>query len=110
MQNIAEGGEEDIKVLPEEGLSVGIGGETYNPAFPRFSCQIIIFLSDYDWEQIVLEASSQTNGILIRHICCRWQRTSYTLTSFQANVKNPKVIKGLLKIKAVEMIKSSGRK
>ena len=55
MQNTAEGEEEDIKVLPEEGLSVGIGGETYNPAFPRFSCQIIIFLSDYDWEQIVLE-------------------------------------------------------
>ena len=58
--------EEDIKVLPEEGVSVQIGGETYNPAFPclaRFSCQIIIFLSDYDWEQIVLEASSQTNGI-----------------------------------------------
>ena len=77
MQNGAE--EKDIKVLPQEGVSVEIGGETYNPAFLRFSCQIIIFLSDYDWEQIVLEASSQTNGILIRHICCRWQRTSYTL-------------------------------
>ena len=60
MQNGAE--EKDIKVLPQEGVSVEIGGETYNPAFLRFSCQIIIFSSDYDWEQIVFEASSQTNG------------------------------------------------
>ena len=29
-----QGRQADIKVLPEEGVSVQIGGETYNPAFP----------------------------------------------------------------------------
>ena len=68
MQNGAE--EKDIKVLPQEGVSVEIGGETYNPAFLRFSCQIIIFLSDYDWEQIVLERRHlKPTEFLVRRIC-----------------------------------------
>ena len=85
--------EQDIKVLPQEGVSVEIGGETYNPAFPcgpppRFSCQIIIF------RQIMIGNKSYwrrhfkptDNRFLIRRICCRWQHTPYTLSSYHKNL------------------------
>ena len=78
MQN----GAEDIKVLPEEGLSVEIGGETYNPAFPRFSCQIIIFCQIMIGNKSYLRRRLRpTEKRFLISTFVVWRYTSYNLCS-----------------------------